>query len=89
MRFWVESEQRYFWCTEDGELVPDDDALDLCADCPRRKRRKFLGHRYPGHYSPHMDDEHDGHGNAHDHAGNEHSGHENQHDGENGHSHDG
>jgi hypothetical protein len=88
MRFWVESEQRSFRCTEDGELVPDDDALDPCADCLRCKRRKFLGHRYPGHNNPHMDGEHDGHAHAEDHTDNEHSEHEHQHDGENGHSHD-
>jgi hypothetical protein len=80
MRIWIESEQRYYRLTNDPEnpLEPDDDALDPCADCPRCKRRKFLGHRYPGHYNPHMTYDHDGH---------DHDGHEHQHNGENGHSH--
>jgi hypothetical protein len=39
---WVESEQRYFRFTEDDKLVPDDDAMDPCADCLRCKRRSIL-----------------------------------------------
>ncbi|KAF1940621.1 hypothetical protein EJ02DRAFT_226837 [Clathrospora elynae] len=38
---------------------------DPCANCHRCKRKKYLGHRYPGYYNPHMD-EHDGHGHGHD-----------------------
>lgn len=40
----------------DGKLVVESSAedYDLCADCPRCKRKKFLGHRYP-HYAGHHD----------------------------------
>jgi len=52
--FWVEKEQK--WLRYDGDDLVSEDG---CANCPRCRRRNYLGHRYPGSYKPHHDD--DGH----------------------------
>jgi len=51
-RFYDPEDGKYYRI-QDHTLVSDDEDDDPCADCPRCKRRKFLGHRYPtyaGHY---------------------------------------
>ncbi|KAI4612574.1 hypothetical protein J4E80_007308 [Alternaria sp. BMP 0032] len=42
-----------YYRIQDHTLVSDDEDDDPCADCPRCKRRKFLGHRYPTYAGHH------------------------------------